>query len=250
MLDRLRLDGKVAFVTGASRTVGLAVALALARAGADIAASGLPVDELQEVARLVRAQGVRVHTVASDMVNDGQIPASLGGAVSSLGRIDIVVHCAHGCPFIGPYRGSRTADLGKRAEASLIGLARLCDHVARHVASPRTSSLVIIAPPASTRPWPDIAAVAFRQALLELTKTLAQEWAPNGLRINAITPGTVRSEALASVTDAVLWLASDAASDVTGAHIPLDGPQNVAVAEAWQRLFSNVLAAASISSRR
>jgi 2-dehydro-3-deoxy-D-gluconate 5-dehydrogenase len=268
MLDRLRLDGKVAFVSGASRTVGVAVALALARAGADIAASGVPAVALEEIAELVKAQGVRFRTLASHVVDGVQIAASLGRALSSLGRVDIVVHCVEGCSFVTPYYGRQKADLAKRAEANLIGLARLCDDIARHVVSLRTSSLVIIVPPVSNRPWPDITAVAVRQALLELTKTLAQEWAPTGLRVNAITPGVVltdhprgedpfvastaippdRSRALTSVTDAVVWLASDAASHVTGAHIPLDGPENVAVAGAWQLLLKNALPERTISS--
>jgi NAD(P)-dependent dehydrogenase (short-subunit alcohol dehydrogenase family) len=262
MLDRLRLDGKVAFVTGASRTVGLAVAHALARAGADIAASGAEAEELKEVARLVGAQGVRVCTIASDMLDEDEIAASLDSAANSLGQIDILVHCADGRSFNAPYNARRNAELAKRAEESLIGVARLCEHVGRHVASLRTSSLVIIAAPANVRPWPDITASAVRRAVVELTRALAQEWAPNGVRMNAITPGPVRTDSpfamdmeqlrapnvrtapggldtLAGVTDAVLWLTSDAARHVTGAHIPLDGAQNLAVSEEWQLLLSN-----------
>jgi 2-deoxy-D-gluconate 3-dehydrogenase len=243
-LGRLRLDGKVAFVTGASRTVGLGVALALARAGADIAAIGVETDELKQLARLVGAQGVRVCTIASDMLNEDEIAASLTSAVDSLGQIDVVVHSAEGCSFNAPYLGGRNAELANRVEASLVGAARLCEHVGRHVATFKTSSLVIVAAPTNLRPWPDIAARAAGLALLELTKTLAQEWAPDGVRINAITPGPGvsmplgRRDTLTSVIDAVLWLASDGARYVTGAHIPLDGAENLVVSEEWQLLLS------------
>jgi NAD(P)-dependent dehydrogenase (short-subunit alcohol dehydrogenase family) len=260
-LGRLRLDGKVAFVTGASRTVGLGVALALARAGADIAAIGVETDELKQLARLVGAQGVRVCTIASDMLNEDEIAASLTSAVDSLGQIDVVVHSAEGCSFNAPYLGGRNAELANRVEASLVGAARLCEHVGRHVATFKTSSLVIVAAPTNLRPWPDIAARAAGLALLELTKTLAQEWAPDGVRINAITPGPVpkdhpyptdgeplqppgvsmplgRRDSHTSVIDAVLWLASDGARYVTGAHIPLDGAENLVVSEEWQLLLS------------
>jgi 2-dehydro-3-deoxy-D-gluconate 5-dehydrogenase len=262
VLGPLRLDGKVAVVTGASRTVGVGVALALARAGADIAAIGIEAEELKQIAQLVGAQRARVCTIASDMVGEDEIATSLSCAVNSLGKIDILVHCAEGCSFNVPYLSRRNTELSKRAEASLIGVARLCEHVGRHVASFKTTSLVIVAAPANLRPWPDITASAVGRALLELAQTLAQEWAPDGLRINAITPGPVRTnspfatdmepleapgastpsgrwDTLTGVTDAVLWLASDAARYVTGAHIALDGAQNLAVSEEWQLLLSN-----------
>jgi 2-dehydro-3-deoxy-D-gluconate 5-dehydrogenase len=270
MPDRLRLHGKVAFVTGASRTLGLGVAHALARAGADIAASGAEAEELKEVARLVGAQGVRVCTIASDMLDEEEIAASLDSAANSLGQIDILVHCADGRSFNAPYSGRRNAELAKRAEESLIRVARLCEHVGRHVASLRTSSLIIIASPANVRPWPDITASAVRRAVVELTRALAQEWAPNGVRMNAITPGPVRTDSpfemdmeqlrapnvcrapggldtLAGVTDAVLWLASDAARHVTGAHIPLDGAHDIAIGEEWRLLLSNIFVTAETS---
>jgi NAD(P)-dependent dehydrogenase (short-subunit alcohol dehydrogenase family) len=270
MPDRLRLDGKVAFVTGATRTVGLGVAHALARAGADIAASGAEAEQLKDVARLVKAEGVRVCSIASDMLDEDEIAASLSSAVDSLGQVDILVHCAEGRSFNAPYLGRRNEELAKRAEESLIGVARLCEHVGRHVVSLRSSSLVIIAAPANVRPWPDITAGAVRRAVVELTRTLAREWAPKGVRINAITPGPVRTDSrfaidleqlrapnvctaprgldtLDGVTDAVVWLASDAARHVMGAHIPLDGAQNIAIGEEWRLLLSNIFGTATTS---
>jgi 2-dehydro-3-deoxy-D-gluconate 5-dehydrogenase len=271
--DRFRLDGKVAFVTEASQTVGLGVALALARAGADIAASGPSPAVLKQVSELVEEQLVRVHTIASDMSSDDTINSALTSAHRALGQIDIVVHCAKSCSFTGPYLGQRRAELAQRAEASLIDIARMCDHVGRLATPLGTSSLVIIAAPSNLRPWPDITRGVVRRALLELIKTFARNLAPNGVRVNAITPGPVSADPLVptdtgqravrgfhvpasqwdtagGAADAALWLASDAAKHITGAHLPLDGAQSVEVDEHWQLLFANILGTASTPPTR
>ena len=259
-----RLDGKVALVTGSPRTIGHGVALALARAGADIAATGTDAEELKALARLVEAQEVRIHAIAHDMLDEKDISTALARALTSLGRIDIVVHCGGGFAFNTPYRGRHRPDLAERAQADLVALARLTEQVGQRIASLGTSSLVVITAPATIRPWPDLTARVLRRAVLELTKTLAQEWASTGLRINAITPGPIRMksllpiddeqlsaggdhspagpwDAIASVADVVLWLVSDAASHVTGAHIPLDRVQDVAVSKDWQLRVGNIL---------
>jgi NAD(P)-dependent dehydrogenase (short-subunit alcohol dehydrogenase family) len=250
--DRFRLDGKVAFVTEASRPVGLSVVLALARAGVDIAASGSSPAALKQVSELVEEQSVRVHTIASNMSSDDEIISALTGAHRALGQIDIVVHCVKSCSFTAGYLDQRRADPAQRAEASLIDIARICDHVGQLAVALGTSSLVIIASPSNLRPWPDITGGVVRRASLELIKTGARNLAPKGVRVNAVTPGPVSADPHApsdagqravcgfhvppsqwdtagDVADAALWLASDAAAHISGAHVAFEGAQSVEV---------------------
>jgi 2-dehydro-3-deoxy-D-gluconate 5-dehydrogenase len=271
--DRFRLDGKVAFVTEASRTVGLSVVLALARAGADIAASGSSPAALKQVSELVEEQLVRVHTIGSSMSSDDEITSALTSAHHALGQIDIVVHCTKSCSFTAPYLGQRRADLAQRAEASLIDIARICDHVGRLAITLGTSSLVIIAAPSNLRAWPDITGGVVRRASLELIKTMARNLASKGVRVNVVTPGPVSADpplpsdtgqrtvcgfhvppsqwdTAGGVADTALWLASDAAKHITGAHVPLDGAQSVEVDEDWQLLLADILGTASAPPTR
>src|SRR4051812_9926615 len=94
VLDAFRLDGKVAVVTGASSGLGVAFAVALAEAGADVALGARRVDRLQETKALVEATGRRAITVATDVVKSEDCTALVEAAVSELGHVDILVNNA------------------------------------------------------------------------------------------------------------------------------------------------------------
>jgi NAD(P)-dependent dehydrogenase (short-subunit alcohol dehydrogenase family) len=271
--QRMRLDGKVALVTGASRDIGSAVAAGLASAGAEVALSASTADELSHVAADLRSQGVRVHPIACDIADGDTHPVAVSSVIDALGQIDILVHTAGGCPFNRPYIRTGHDGLGEAAEQSLRGVARVCEQTSRYMAQRKTGSVIIINAPETLRPWPELTARAMKSAQLELMKLLAREWAVDGVRINAISPGRIGlsrtppaaaekpdsgsakalmggQSPLDGVTAAVVWLASDAARHVTGAHIPLDGAGNITVTEEWRHLFEDLLAEQGDTSSR
>jgi NAD(P)-dependent dehydrogenase (short-subunit alcohol dehydrogenase family) len=263
VLDRLELGGKVAVVTRASQPIGFRIGLALARCGAQVVLGAATADQVTEVVRDLRAQGARVNSIAPDTADDHPARAMLVKAIESLGCVDVVVHAPGGYTFNAPY--SRWRNEGSSPADALADVAHMCESVGPHMAARRRGSIVIVVPPATVRPWPDITATAMKLALLELTRTLAQEWAHLGVRINAVSCRTIgeddrpstdgrrgdvaseppaRQSVLDGVTAAVLWLASGAASNVTGLHIPADRGLTITIAEGSQRLLGTLRPAA------
>ena len=246
-----------------SQRIGASAALALARAGADVVVGAPASHEPTWTVRTLRGRRPRADPIAWDGEHDDHTSATLGSAIERFGHIDILVHAAEKLTFNRSYLGIRQGSLTTRAEASLLTVDRACDHIGRHMTARRAGSVIIITAPATIRPWPDITASTLTAALIELTKCRAEQWAPHGVRINAISPGTLSAEAwspdremppaatanaprnaanlLEGITDAVLWLASDAARNVTGAHIAIDDRQHLAVADDPRRLLNDIL---------
>jgi NAD(P)-dependent dehydrogenase (short-subunit alcohol dehydrogenase family) len=261
-LDRFSLAGKRALVTGASRGIGRAIASALAEAGADVALTARSLPELEAAAEEIRAGGPRAVAIESDVLDPEACARAVETAVRELGGIDILVNNAGGPVFNALFLEMREAGWHKVIELNLTSVMRMSQLVGRHMHAEGGGSVVNITSPATFRPWPAIAAYsAAKAAVLNLTQVLAQEWAERGVRVNAISPGWIRTEInrvflesddastttaadipLArwgdpdDVVGAVIWLASDAASYVTGAHIAVDGGLSVAVPEDWKAL--------------
>ena len=249
ILEKVRLDGQVAVVTGASPTVGPVVAIALAQAGANLAVGAPNAADASEGGRAVRTISPRARPIAGAATHGDRIP----GAVGLPEQIDILVHIVGRCLFNAHYPSIHKRGLAEQAERSVVEAVRLCDHVGERMTSRKTGSLIIITPPLGYRPWPDITAGLVTTALIELTRALAQEWAHTGVRINAVTPAEnardspvpaeqeqpdakdpctppAQGASLQNLTNTVLWLAADASSQVTGAHISIDHGQTIAVA--------------------
>jgi enoyl-[acyl-carrier-protein] reductase (NADH) len=159
-------------------------------------------------------------------------------AFETLAQIDVLVHTARGCPFNRPYIGISHDGLAEVAEQCVRSVAGVCEEAGPHLAQNQPSSVIIINAHQTLRPWPELTAGVMKSLQLELVKLLAQKWAADGVRINAISQ---RPDSLDGVTDVVLWLASDAARHVTGTHIPLDGGENVSVSEEWRQLLNDLL---------
>ena len=106
ILDRFKLDEKVAIVTGAGRGIGRGTALALAEAGADIVCAARTLEQIEETAGMVRERGRKAVAVTCDVNEEEQLAAVVDRAVSELGRIDVVVNNAGGTP-VRPARRAR-----------------------------------------------------------------------------------------------------------------------------------------------
>jgi len=249
LLDGFRLDGRVALVTGAGRGLGQALAVGLAEAGADVTI--LDVISLDETRDQITQLGRRCHTINHDLLKTGPGPAAqiVGECTSELGRLDILVNNA------GIIRRAPALEFGEEdwedvVTINLNSLWYLSQAAARRfIEQGRGGKIINLASVLSFSGGivvPSYAAT--KGAVANLTRALANEWAPLGINVNAIAPSyfstsmtsalredAERAEPLLAripagrwgepedLKGAVVFLASDAASYVHGATIPVDG---------------------------
>ncbi|MCW2680712.1 MAG: family oxidoreductase [Frankiales bacterium] len=245
------LTGKTALVTGASRGIGRALALGLARAGADVALSARDEALLQEVRGEVEALGRKAVVLPAD-VTDADACVRLGEeAVAALGHLDVLVNNAGGSSFMGSFTDLRFKGWEKTMRLNVDSIVHLSQVVGRHMLERGSGSVVNVASVAGLTATPTLAAYgASKAAVISLTKTLALEWGPHGVRVNALCPGWTKTdlnkdlwgnEELAAMMVAnqglkrwatveemvgpTVFLASDASSYVTGQALVVDGGQ-------------------------
>jgi 2-deoxy-D-gluconate 3-dehydrogenase len=198
ILDKFRLDGKVALVTGASAGLGAAVAVALAEAGAGVACHGnsRTPDATRE---LVERAGRRALGVRGDL-SDREAPREIVGRVlEEFGRLDILINNA------GTIRRSPAADYSEEDWASVIevnlsSVFRLSQLAGRHMIERGSGKIVNVASLLSFQGGVTVPAyAASKGGVAQLTKALANEWASKGLNVNAIAPGYMRTDNTAAL---------------------------------------------------
>jgi 7-alpha-hydroxysteroid dehydrogenase len=247
ILDRFRLDGKVAVVTGAGKGIGAGTARALAEAGADVVCAARTPGDIETLADEVRALGRRALAVPTDVTEHDQRARLIARAVDEFGRIDTLVNNAGGW---NPRPLMETSEKALEAAfafnvTSAFSLTKLA---VPHLAANGTGSIVNISSRAASMVQPCFTAYAAAKAALSMmSRAMAPELAPR-VRVNAIEVGGVETDALANVltdpsvrerlesntpmqrvgqTDdiaaCVVYLASDAAAWVTGKIFEVDG---------------------------
>ena len=186
------MTGRVAVVTGAGRGLGRALALALAEAGADIAAvSRRPASDL---AAGIERVGRRCVPLTADLEDPEDVAAVIPGAVQAFGRVDILVNNA-GVISRAPAIETTPEDWHRVLQVNLHAVFRLCQDAAREMLPRRRGKIINIASLASfevgilVSPY-----AASKGAVGQLTKALANEWAPHGINVNAIVPGYLTTE--------------------------------------------------------
>jgi (+)-trans-carveol dehydrogenase len=267
------LEGKVALITGAARGQGRSHAVRLAAEGADIIAIDIcaqiesvpyplarPAD-LEQTAAEVRALGGRIVTAHADVRSQAELRAAVDAAVGQLGRLDIV------CANAGIHSSAPAHELPEQAwqdliDVNLTGVWLTCKVAVPHIiAGGRGGVVIVTASVAGHKPYATISHyVAAKHGLIGLTKTLAQELAPHGIRVNAISPTQVDTDMIqndmiyrlfvpdaerptreqfaeasqatnllpvpwvapSDVSDAVAFLAGDGARFITGVSLPVD----------------------------
>ena len=246
--DVFSLSGKVALVTGGSRGIGKAIAVGLAKFGADVAVTSRKLPELEEVATEIKGLGRRSMAVATHVGRVEEIKSLVPKVKDELGRIDILVNNAGTNPTM-----DQAMDIEERAWDSIMnlnlkGLFFLSQAVARLMKEQGGGKIINVASVAGITP--DILPVysISKAGVIMATKVMAQQWAQYNIRVNAIAPGLIKtrfSEALWSNPDilqvamrrtplrriaepdelvgAVIFLASDASSYVTGHVLVVDG---------------------------
>jgi NAD(P)-dependent dehydrogenase (short-subunit alcohol dehydrogenase family) len=247
------LEGKVALVTGGSRGIGRAIALAFAQAGADVALAARGAEDLERAAKEVEAEGRRALAVPTDVTDPEQVRGLVDRAATELGTIDIVVNNAGGAPFLSTVDTIREDGFEKYLRLNFTS-AFYCTKAAAPILLGKRSGCVInIASVAGLTASPGLTYYgAAKAALINFTRTVAREWASSGVRVNAIAPGWVETELnerarqdpnfyetirssipmgrwgrAEEVAAVARFLATDAASFITGAVIVVDGGQTL-----------------------
>ncbi len=241
--------GRTALVTGASRGIGRAIALGLAAEGADVALVARDAGRLDEVRALVEAAGRRAVVLRCDVTDRDAVAAMVSAAVDSLGHLDVVVNNAGGTAFMVPFTELRFSGWLNVQRLNVDSVVHVCAAVGPHLLARGRGSVVNIASVAALGGTPALAPYgAAKAAVVSLTRSLAMEWAAAGVRVNALCPGWVATDlnrnlwsdpaASAQMMRGVpmgrwarpeemvgpaLFLASDAASFVTGATLVADG---------------------------
>jgi 2-deoxy-D-gluconate 3-dehydrogenase len=192
------LSDRVALVTGASTGIGAAIAVALARAGADVACHGhtrAPDATCEEV----RKAGRRAHALRGDLADRATAAALVGETVSHLGGIDILVNNA-GIIRRAPAVAVSDADWDAVIEVNLSSVFRLAQAAGRHMLERGRGKIVNVASLLSFQGGVTVAAyAASKGGVAQLTKALANEWAPKGVNVNAVAPGYVRTDNTAAL---------------------------------------------------
>ena len=248
VLDRFRLDGKAAIVTGASSGLGVGFAIALAEAGADVALGARRADRLSEVVAQVEALGRRAVAVRTDVTSPEDCSALVAAALEAFGRVDILVNNA-GVSTATPATRELPEDFRRVVDVNLNGAFWMAQACARVMQS--GSSIINIGSVLGFTTdfgLPQAAYCSTKAAIVGLTRDLAQQWGGRkGIRVNALAPGYFPSEMTDELPDgyldelavrrvpmqrlgrpdelgpALVFLASDASSYVNGIALPVDG---------------------------
>ena len=247
----LELNGKVALVTGASRGIGRAIAEGLAAEGARLVIAARGVEALEEAKRALEATGAEVLAVPTDVGDDASVAALVEQARDRFGRIDILISNASALAVTGD-RASWDASLN----VDVMGAVRLVEAVLPMMRAEGTGCILFVSSISGIEAWPmpDYGYTAAKAALNAFAKKLAVVEGPNGIRTNALLPGSTefpdggwammrehqpdiyemarrsipagRLGTPQEIADAAVWLVSPRAGWVNGASLVVDGGQS------------------------
>ena len=243
---QIDLKGKVALITGATRGIGRACALAMARAGADISAVATNEERLAALAKEITGLGVRIHVRRVDVSKAEDADAAVSETIQKLGRLDILVNNA-GITRDNLLLRMKVEEWDEVMAVNLRGPFNFIKAATRHMMRQRAGRIINISSVAGLIGNPGQANyTAAKAGLIALTKTAAREYGSRGILVNAVAPGFIETDMVArldakmmqetaarlplgrlgkpdEVAAAVLFLASDLGGYITGQTLVVDG---------------------------
>lgn len=246
--SQLELNGKVAVVVGGTSGIGRAIAHGFAQAGADVIPTSRRAEQVENTAKEIEELGRRSLRVPSDVSDRSSLERVLSETVRTFGKVDILVNSA-GRTKRAPTIEFSEEDWNDIIDTNLTGTLRACQVFGKHMLERESGSIINIASLSTFVALYEVAAYsASKAAVGSLTKSLAIEWSSRGVRVNAIAPGVFRTALNTKLLDetergreflvrtpmkrfgnveelagAAIFLASDAASFVSGEIIAVDG---------------------------
>jgi NAD(P)-dependent dehydrogenase (short-subunit alcohol dehydrogenase family) len=243
------LTGRVAIVTGSSRGIGRASAELLAQLGAKVVVSSRKADACEEVATGIRANGGEAHVIACNISRKNEVDALVDGTAQKYGQVDILVCNAAVNPYYGPLLDIQDEAFDKIMSSNVKSNIWLCAKAIPGMAARGKGSVIVISSIGGLRGSTVIGAYGISKAAdFALCRSLAGEWGPKGVRVNAIAPGLVKTDFAKAlwedetnlkkrtantplrrigepheIAGAVAYLASDASTFMTGQTIVIDG---------------------------
>lgn len=255
LMDKFRLDGKVALVTGASRGIGRAAAIGFADAGAMVILCSRKLTDLEKVANEIIKKGGKAHPLAVHAGRMDEISNLIKNVEATFGRLDILVNNAGTNPAMASILDADERLWDSIVNLNLKGLYFLSQGAARIMKNHGSGSIINVASVDGYRPEPKVGIYSItKAAVIMATKSMASELAQYNIRVNAICPGPVNTRILNShwfqlseeeakkqkaelakivplgriaepedLAGAIVYLASDASPCTTGAEIVIDG---------------------------
>lgn len=252
-MNPFSLEGKTAIVTGSSRGIGRAIAVAYARAGAKVVVTSRKIDPCHAVVAQIRGEGFEAMAVACNISSKEQIHALVEQTEAAYGAVDVLVCNAAVNPFYGPMAEIPDDAFAKTLQVNIVSNAWLINRVAPKMAERGGGAVVIVSSIAGLTGSRVLGAYAISKAAdMQMARNLSLEWGKQNIRVNCIAPGLVKTDfakalwdnpatlekALASsplnmigepedIAGAALLLGSNAGRFITGTTIVIDGGATV-----------------------